>query len=163
MEYSDARLEIKSGDLLSWSGHSFFSKVIKIFTQSSMTHVGIAYKLGNRLFVIEAMEGKGVRLFPLSRRTPFFWIKPIIRDHLWNDMVERTAVERIGDKYSFKECLRAVLNKKLKKDNYWQCAEFASYILSLMGYPTNGYTTPHILVQKMLDENCALIKVSKKK
>jgi len=163
MEYPDARLEIQSGDLLAWSGHSFFSKVIKIFTQSSVTHVGIAYRLGNRLFIIEAMEGKGIRLFPLSRRTPFLWIKPSNRDRIWNHIVENAAIERIGDKYSFKECIRAVLNKKLKKDNYWQCAEFASYILSLIGYPTNGYTTPHTLVQKMLDEHCVLIKVSKKK
>lgn len=163
MEYAEAREGIQSGDLLSWSGHSFFSKIIKMFTQSSMTHVGIAYKLGDRLFVIEAMEGRGVRLFPLSRRVPFFWIKPTIRNHPWNAVVENSAVEKIGDKYSFKECIRAVLNKKLKKDKYWQCAEFASYILYRMGYPTSGYVTPHDLVQKMLDGNCALIKVTKKK
>ena len=163
MEYSDARVDIQSGDLLAWSGHSFFSRLIKLFTESSITHVGIAYKLGKRLFVLEAMEGRGVRIFPLSRRVPFFWIRPSVRTHEWNTIVEDAALERIGEKYSFKECARAVFKKRLKRDAYWQCAEFASYMLSLIGYPANGYNIPHTLVQKMLDEGCCLIKVSKKK
>lgn len=163
MDYADARIDIQSGDLLAWSGHSLFSRLIKLFTESSFTHVGIAYRTGNRLFVIEAMEGRGVRLFPLSRRLPFFWIRPTIRKHEWNSIIEETAIKRIGERYSFTECARALFRKATKKDNKWQCAEFASYILSLIGYPTNGYNIPHTLVQKMLDERCVVVKVSKKK
>ena len=163
MDYSDARIDIQSGDLLAWSGHSFFSRLIKMFTASSMTHVGIAYRLGGRLFVIESIVGRGIRLFPLSRRIPFFWIRPSNRDYSWNPIVEETALKKIGEKYSFKECIRALFKRRLKRDAYWQCAEFASYILSLEGYKTNGYNIPHTLVQKMLDEKCVIVKVSKKK
>lgn len=163
MDYFEAKDYIESGDLLAWSGHSFFSRMIKLFTESSITHVGIAYKVNTELFVIESIEGTGVRLFPLHRRIPFFWIKPIPREYHWNSIIKETALKRIGEEYSLWGCLKALFKKSLKKDKYWQCAEFASYILSLMGYSTNGYNTPHTLVQKMFEEDCILIKVTKKK
>jgi hypothetical protein len=163
MEYSTAREIIQSGDLLAWSGRTFFSRLIKIFTSSNITHVGIAWRVGMHLFVIESIEGKGVRLFPLSGRVPFFWLRPSNREHSWNPIVEETAFQKIGEKYSLMDCIRAFFKRRLKKDKYWQCAEFASYLLSLMGYETNGYNTPHILVQRMLEKNCVLVKVTKKK
>lgn len=164
MEYKEARKKIKSGHLLAWSGNTFFSNLIKFFTKSFITHVGIAWKIGGRLFVIESIEGVGVRIFPASRLTPFFWIYSTDgEENKWTDEIEETALKRVGEKYSIIGCIKALLGRPLKKDKNWQCAEFSSYILELLGYDAKGYTIPDNLVKKMLGAKGILIEVTKKK
>ncbi|MEC8325898.1 MAG: YiiX/YebB-like N1pC/P60 family cysteine hydrolase [Pseudomonadota bacterium] len=80
--YSLVRDDLKTGDILLFSGNGFFSKVIKFATRSKWSHVGMVYK--NResgiLFVYESTSisnvtnvdsGEplnGVQLTPLSKR-----------------------------------------------------------------------------------------------
>ena len=71
-KYSEYRDQIKSGDLLAWSHrgfrswHDFKVQAVRLFTQSEYSHVGIAWVVGGRVFVIEAVEPR-VRIFPLSK------------------------------------------------------------------------------------------------
>lgn len=126
MKYTEARTIISSGDLLAWSGNSLFSKAIKWFTGSPYSHVGIAWKANDRLFVIESMDFIGVRIFPCSRLLPFYWAKT---NACWQLMKEE-AFRLIGAKYSVIGCVKAGLGIKTRDDNYYQCAEFAQHLLS---------------------------------
>lgn len=71
MRYEDARDAIETGDLLFLRGRLLHSHLIQVWTRSVYSHVGVAVwiQVGSirRLFVVEALEGKGVRLYPLSR------------------------------------------------------------------------------------------------
>ena len=128
MIYKTARKKIKSGDILVWSGNSFFGKIIKIATRSKYTHVGIAYKLAGRLFVIEAIEGNGVRIFPASRTTPFYWIDLL---DTWTKEQEERIMSHVGDPYSWFGCLKGWLGIATKKDSRWMCADFVREMLVL--------------------------------
>ena len=68
IDYPSAREDIKDGDVLAFRlvSRSLFSQLISIVTRSRVTHVGLAVWYRDRLCVLEALEGKGVRLHPLS-------------------------------------------------------------------------------------------------
>ena len=68
MEYSLVRDDIQNGDVLAFGyvRNSFFSQLISLWTRSRISHVGIAIRFYGRLCVIEALEGRGVRVFPVS-------------------------------------------------------------------------------------------------
>lgn len=155
---------IESGTVIAWRGTSLYSKIVQIFTRSSFSHVGIAVEFGGKLFVIEAKEGKGVRLTPLFTRLPFYILIPgrncVV--HEWTEATERLALTKIGDKYSILKCIKAYLKKKLKINNKWECAEFVSYVLNSMGYKLTYSNTPQRLVDRMLSIGFTLIKITKK-
>ena len=67
MKYTDARDLIQDGDVLAFRGTRLFSRLIKLWTRSRVSHVGIACWMHDRLTVVEALEGVGVRVYPLSR------------------------------------------------------------------------------------------------
>ena len=68
IDYSEARPAIMDGDVLAFrlDRCSPVSQLISLVTRSRVTHVGFAVWYRNRLCVLEALEGKGVRLHPLS-------------------------------------------------------------------------------------------------
>jgi hypothetical protein len=68
IDYKVARDQIKDGDVLAFrlDRLSIFSQLISLVTRSRVTHVGFAVRYRNRLCVLEALEGKGVRLHPVS-------------------------------------------------------------------------------------------------
>ena len=67
MKYAEVRLLVRDGDVLAFRGTRLFSKIIKLWTRSRVSHVGVACWMHGRLTVVEALEGVGVRVFPLSR------------------------------------------------------------------------------------------------
>ena len=67
MLYSQAEKLIKDADVLAFRGSHFFSKLIKLRTLARVSHVGFALRILDRLCVLEAVEGVGVRLFPLDK------------------------------------------------------------------------------------------------
>ena len=79
MQYQGAREKIRNGDILAFRGNRCFSWLIKFRTLSRVSHVGIAIWFNNRLCCLEAMEGSGVRLFPVSK---------FIEDGDWVDWYE---------------------------------------------------------------------------
>lgn len=66
IRFDEAHRQIRTGDLLFFRGHSLWSWLIKLWTRSRVSHVGRAAWgefCGERiLFVVEAVEGVGVRL-----------------------------------------------------------------------------------------------------
>ena len=67
MKYTAARDLIQDGDVLAFRGTRLFSRLIKLWTRSRVSHVGIACWMHGRLTVVEALEPGGVRVYPLSR------------------------------------------------------------------------------------------------
>lgn len=71
MEFEEIQASIQSGDVLLFSGNALYSRVIKWWTRSVYSHVGVAlkFRVGNTeyLDVIEAVEGVGVRQYPLEK------------------------------------------------------------------------------------------------
>lgn len=131
MKYDEARPHIQSGDVLAWthrgwkSWHDIKLQLVRIWTRSEFVHVGIAWVVGGRVFVIEAVS-RGVRIFPLSRLLPFYWI----RVGYWDADMEKEALAHVGDEYSnWQAALGAIRQLKVGADRRWQCAEFVQYLM----------------------------------
>ena len=67
--YGSVRPLLRTGDVLLAAGEHWISHVISRATRSPMTHAGIVYVMhdADRVLLLEASEGQGVRLAPLSR------------------------------------------------------------------------------------------------
>ena len=134
MKYSDTRPLIKSGDVLAWSHRGWKTwydiklQLVRIWTRSEFCHVGVAWVLADRVFVLEAVSS-GVRMMPLSRLLPCAWISRGI----WNEECERRALKALGSPYSQWDAIRGSLGLlALGANNRWQCSEYVSYVLGLL-------------------------------
>jgi len=58
MTYEEAKNIIKTGDLFFTCENSFFSRLIRRFTQSSVSHVGLFLWENGRLLTVEMLVGK---------------------------------------------------------------------------------------------------------
>jgi hypothetical protein len=146
MIYSEVRNQIKSGDILAWthkplsSWYDFKLHLIRIFTKSEYTHVGIAVVLNKRVFVLES-TAQGIRLKLLSEDLPFYWMPTKYK--YWNDELETEAFKKIGGKYSNWEGVRSLWEKITPGDNEeWECAEFVHWIFNKAGFKLDIKNTP---------------------
>ena len=104
MIYLDARPLIRSGDLLAWSArespwaswHAFKIWLVRLFTRSEFSHVGTAWCVGERVFVIEAVR-PAVRIMPLSKTPSFYWL-PL--HAAWGYRALNYALAKVGEPYS---------------------------------------------------------------
>jgi hypothetical protein len=150
MKYEEARGDIKSGDVLLWSHRKWNTwydiqlQLVRFFTRSEYSHIGIAYVMGDRVFVLESV-GAGVRMYPLSKELPFSWM-PMISGE-WNDNVLKAAMAKFGQKYSKWDAIKSLWKKiPVGEDDQWQCAEYTSYILHQMGIPVDCRRIPGEIV-----------------
>ena len=72
-EYSEVREQMKPGDMIAFGGKGLVSRVIKFFTRSEVSHVGVVARIDEhgRVMVMEStsLNGfSGVQLSRLSRR-----------------------------------------------------------------------------------------------
>ena len=146
--YCSIRENIKSGDLLIW-GENKLSPVsnailhlIRILTLSDYAHVGIAWRMGGRLFVIEATIPE-IRISAVSNLEEFYFVNMNVD---FNEPLENWLLSKIGLKYSFKDALRACFGKTCVDDDEWQCAELANHFYKLSGKDFGAAYTPGQLV-----------------
>lgn len=138
--YQQHREQIKSGDLLAWSGRGFVGGLVRVATASSWSHVGIAYVIGSRVWVIEAREFAGVQIVPLSSYLNCAWIPTGAK---WDYPVDDYAINKIGKVgYSYPTAVKAWAlaamgkRKPLNPDASTQiCSTFAPIILRMAGVP----------------------------
>ena len=129
MIYKQARPMIRSGDVLAWSHRGIHSwhdlKIwfVRMFTRSEYSHVGTAWVVGNRVFVIEAVMPK-VRIYPLSKLGPFYWLQ---MGAYWRKATETLALSFVGDDYSQ---VQAMVSPFITppKDDRWECAELVATV-----------------------------------
>lgn len=155
MKYDDARGEIRTGDLLAWSHggwgswHDIQVSLVRMFTQSEFSHVGLALVGAGRVFILEAV-GSGVRLFPLSRELPFYWIR---RPRPLGPEAVDFAFDRLGDGYSRLQAIRAFFGTlALGEDDQWECAEYVLSILKADGEALTNVATPTGVVRAALQK-----------
>lgn len=159
--YKDIRPTIRSGDLIAWSNRKFQSfhdltmQCIRVVTRSEYVHIGTAWVINNRVFVIEATVPK-VRIFPLSKLLPFFLVTT---NASWKDETEEFALAQVGDLYSILQAMQSIINKP-NLDNNWQCAELAHAILNKDGIDLGDIYTPSQLVYKALENGGSLILIT---
>lgn len=150
MRYSEARAKIKTGDLLVWSHggwrnwHDIEVSIVRMATRSEYSHVGLALTLAGRVFILEAV-GAGVRLFPLSRELPFYWVS---RPVSLRDCAVDFAFARIGDRYSKLQAIAAFFGLLTAgKDSRWQCSEYVLSVLRADGEDLTPIPTPSAVVR----------------
>ena len=129
MIYRQARPLIRSGDILAWSHRGIQSwydlKIwfVRLFTRSEYSHVGTAWVVGERVFVIEAVVPK-VRIYPLSKLGEFYWLP---MGAYWRKTTEALALSYVGNAYSQTQAIQSLFNTP-PTDGEWQCAELVATI-----------------------------------
>lgn len=152
MNYSEVREKIKSGDVFAWTHKGWGSwydikiQIVRLFTQSEYSHVGVAVCWAQRVFILEAVAS-GVRLHPLSKEVPFYWIPT---ESKWEYDVESFAISQLGNEYSTWQAILAFLGKLHSgADTTWQCAEYTQAILKRLGLELPGNATPTAVVSNL--------------
>lgn len=166
MKYSEARGKIKSGDILAWTHKSWKSwydikiQMIRIFTRSEYCHVGVAWVIAGRVFVLEAVTPL-IRIYPLSKELPFYWIPTEID---WNKDAEEFAMNCVGDPYSQFEAILASINGlDIGQNQKWQCAEYLIQIYKKAGIDLKCLATPSGVIecaQKTLNKPIYIIEAN---
>jgi hypothetical protein len=118
--YSEIRSTIEDGDVFTFSGPWLFSKLIRYWTKQEVSHAGLAVWINERLFILEAMDGIGLRFVPLSHTFreygQVFWQKNLT---------------------SGRQCLEWALNQ-------WGVAYPGKFrFLSIMSPRLRGWIKPH--------------------
>ena len=129
MMYKHARPLIKSGDILAWSHRGVHSwhdlKVwfVRMFTRSEYSHVGTAWVVGERVFVIEAVMPL-VRIYPLSKLGDFYHLG---MGAYWRRATEALALSFVGHQYNQLQAMQAPFITP-PDDDRWECAELVAAI-----------------------------------
>ncbi len=162
MDYETARPLIRSGDLLAWthrgwlSWHDFKIQMVRVFTRSEYAHVGTAWVIAGRVWVIESVTPHP-RIIPLSNALPFYWAPMFAR---WRPETEARALSIIGKPravYSQAEAIRGALGTiRPGEDDLWMCAELAWCIAKWDGIDLGRIITPSGLVQAALERGAGV-------
>ena len=137
MDYKSYRSNIKSGDILAFSHEGwrswkdFKTQMVRVFTRSTYSHVGIAVELSGRLFILENVVPYA-RLYPLSMAGSFYHLP--MKDIKWTPEFEERAFAHIGAPYSQLQAMKAFF-VNLGKGNYSECAALVWNIM----YDANIY------------------------
>ena len=147
MIYKQARPMIRSGDVLAWSHRGIHSlhdlKIwfVRLFQRSEYSHVGTAWVVGSRVFVIEAVMPK-VRIYPLSKLGDFYWLQ---MGAYWRKATETLALSFVGDDYSQ---MQAMVSPFITppKDDRWECAELVATVARQDSIDLGAVYTPSEVV-----------------
>jgi hypothetical protein len=146
MKYADARPVITSGDVIAFthrgirSWHDFKVWMVRVFTQSEYTHVGIAWVVADRVFILESVA-TGVRIFPLSLCGGFYLLPWTV---LRYDQLE-LALSKAGQPYSYWECAKAYFTRLDPNSGSWECAKYVRTVLDLDCSETPSAVVAHLL------------------
>ena len=161
MKYADIRPSIKSGDLIAF-GHGSFKSwaefnvlLVRVFTLSSYSHVAIAWVVGGRVFVLEAVKPL-VRIYPLSLSGDFYHL-PLGAP--WKPETEEFALSRIGVKYSELAAIQAYF-KPLDSGSVNQCSAYAREVLLKDGIDLGPLSRPDTVVAAAQQRGAVMTFVS---
>ena len=160
MKYTNLRRHIKSGDVLAWTHRSWRTwydikvQLIRLFTLSEYSHVGIAVVMGGRVWVLEAVTPK-VRLVPLSNLLPCYHVtgKGMSPEQV---EVGLAWIGREDVEYSQLEAAKTLFGLNARDNDQIQCAELVNIVL---GNPCKD--TPSAVVDYFLGRGSVLTEVSK--
>ena len=132
---------MKTGDLVAFRGTGFVSWVIRKWTDSPYSHVGVLWVHNGVELVLEAMPGQGVACNALGNRMKD---RPIV--FVTGREVEiHRALPHLGDRYSFLDAVEAGLDGRESDGKGWQCAMFAAWLLGI------DHTQEGLTPEKLVD------------
>lgn len=102
--YRTQRPKIQHGDVYATASPALFSKLIRFFSRSRISHVGVFLVLEDGVFIVEAMEGSGVRFMRASKRFKKEEFV-LLRGGLLNN---KLVWDTVGDKYDLFGALTAL-------------------------------------------------------
>lgn len=101
--YVEYRTTIESGDVFFTYSPKPFSRLIRWWTGSKISHVGVFLWIENRLFIVEMLEGRDCIMIPASNRfknVDFYHWKPFVCRTVLEDFTSE-VLEDVGTvKYS---------------------------------------------------------------
>lgn len=158
MKYADMRASIKSGDLLAFSHAAPFYRswydckvaLVRMFTMSEYSHVAIAWRVGERVFVLEAVMPQ-VRNFPLSKCGDFYWL-PIPAPKFDSEGLP-FALACMGEEYSQSQAMQGFFHLP-SEDDKWQCAEYVRAVALRSGFDLGPKATPTAVVRYAMASGC---------
>lgn len=163
VSYDRAGEVIQSGDLLIWSKNTISTisnavlELIRIATLSDYAHVGIAWKVSGRLFVIEATM-PSIHIAPVSALEEFYFLNMGID---FTSEAQDWLLSKVGLKYSIDDALRAMVGKTCEADDRWQCAELANKFYKSVGRDFGEAYTPGQLVSAAVEvSGSSVVRVS---
>lgn len=143
--YNKIRAELKSGDLLFFSGDHWLSSLIRGRSRSAWSHMGIVVRLEemNRVFLVESVLGNGVRMVPMSNvfndyegnQKPYVgrvaWARhqSLSTDTIKTRIIKEFCLDNLTKQYDnweyFRIAWRTLLgSKELFHDDKFTCSEF---------------------------------------
>lgn len=154
--YSEIRSKIKTGDLIATDEapiDSFFGLVLSLYQKilgAKYTHVGVAVRMGGRVFVVEATPPE-VRLVPISMFGDFKLIQTEMKDNE-NAQLEFLFAS-LGKKYSIFDMLKGTLGITGDNSDYY-CSELAGDFYNSFGYITDRKAghSPDSIVEAVLEK-----------
>lgn len=161
MQYAEVRPLIRSGDILvfshgdwkTWAGIKI--SIVRMFTRSTFSHVGLAWVVGGRVFALEAVKPK-LRIYPLSLLGDF-WHVPT--DAAWTAQTEAYALDSVGVDYSELVALLAFFGPT-DKGNVQQCAAYVREVLLRDGIDLGNRATPDAIVDAAIKRSGSIDFVS---
>ena len=156
---STVEKQIEDGDLLAFRGRTWFSALIRWKTKARVTHVGLACRVHGRLSVLEALEGRGVRVWPmdkyLSKNADVDWYSLRAIEHdMSREKCMRYALSKWGSAYAAKSqflrswgvvtkwvCDKLRVPKTVDLERFF-CSQFVLATYRQGGYKGNGMVNP---------------------
>ena len=146
MRYRSDRGQIKSGDIILWSGTGIAARIVRWFTKSKWSHVGIAVWWGPRLMVLDSFPFKGTRARPLSHDLKNAYLLP--SGAQWHGEALAFALDELDKKYSFQNLWKTWLGLDLVKREY-QCAQYVAMVLRFAGIKLTMPATPESIAREL--------------
>ena len=155
--YSKMRNEIKTGDLIAYDTEeidSFFGFVLYLYQKilkAKYTHVGIAVRMGGRVFIVEATPPE-VRLVPLAMCGDFYHIKTNMS--VSEQGMTSNLFSHLGKKYSLFDLLKSKIGFANDNSDLY-CSELAGDFYNTFGYITDrkAGATPDSIVEAVLERS----------
>jgi hypothetical protein len=173
ISYDAVRDQIKDGDIIFFKGTYLGSRVIQKFTGCPWSHVAVVALLNERVLLLEAEPGVGVRIVPLSHYLyDYRWDKPYKGSlFLYRHMITRTPEEKVlafsaildcmAEPYNWWGCIYTGLHTLFdwhltNGDKAYHCAELVNTYYKAMGLPLSEeeYITP-----KSISDNPSIIPI----
>lgn len=154
--YDEIRDDIRSGDLIAWAGIPkglpLYRKIVlwavTTALRSPYYHVAIAWRVGGRLFLVEASPPL-CRIDALSRRGPFIHVP---NPFPWRKEDEKRILGYVGKVYSFLEAVMVPFKIKPENNKFWYCSELVKDLYTSQGQEVEGIS-PEDMVKHLLKYN----------
>lgn len=141
---------MKSGDLVFWSGTGITSRIVRWFTKSRWSHVGVVVRWGPRIMIVDSLIGRGVRAVPLSNRLDrAYWVPTNVE---WGQSAHAFALDQLERPYSLQNLWKTWRRLNLVASEY-HCSQYAATVLSKTGLTIDTNHSPESLYREFIFDN----------